>query len=154
TGIYHLAADLWPGVGTVRGCAMTRNDAIDLIIRKAVTQTKGEITQSQYDAIMEKIAALGVDPFGMVIADRQLHRLAIIAAGEKPRDVCKLPYAIPLPKHDRSWESGLMPASEFIALDIPPRESLLVDKDAGGTLFYASSVNEIFAFRGIGKSVV
>jgi len=30
----------------------------------------------------------------------------------------------------------------------------LVDKDTGGTLLYASSLNQIFAFRGIGKSVV
>lgn len=57
-------------------------------------------------------------------------------------------------------ESGIHPASLFTDADafirktLPPRKPLLTDIRTGGVVLYESSINQIFAYRGIGKSVV
>src|SRR5437899_6204134 len=48
----------------------------------------------------------------------------------------------------------LADADEFLAREIPPRQSLLMDAETGSTILYEKSLNQIFAYRGIGKSVV
>lgn len=57
------------------------------------------------------------------------------------------PQPEPLPFH-------LADADEFLAREIPARQSLLTDAETGSTVFYEKSLNQIFAYRGIGKSVV
>lgn len=146
-----------------------RSDAIDIIIRTEAAKYQSKpINQSQYDAIMETIGALpGVDAIDFMKADRQLHYLVASSMLDRdadpefrkkhkipPFDVTTLPYAIPLPKCDRHWERGLISSEEFLTMDIPPRKSLLVDTETNATVFYAASINQIFAFRGIGKSVI
>ena len=48
----------------------------------------------------------------------------------------------------------LADADEFLAREIEPRKSLLTDAETGSTVLYEKSLNQIFAFRGIGKSIV
>jgi AAA domain/Homeodomain-like domain len=48
----------------------------------------------------------------------------------------------------------LADADEFLAREIPPRQALLTDAETGSTVLYEKSLNQIFAYRGIGKSVV
>jgi len=45
-------------------------------------------------------------------------------------------------------------AEDFLAKEIPAREPFLTDATTGAVVLYESSLNQIFAFRGIGKSVV
>jgi hypothetical protein len=48
----------------------------------------------------------------------------------------------------------LADADEFLARELEPRKSLLTDAETGSTILYEKSLNQIFAFRGIGKSIV
>ena len=48
----------------------------------------------------------------------------------------------------------LTDADEFIATDLPARTPYLVDTRTGGAVLLQASINQLFAFRGIGKSVV
>jgi len=61
---------------------------------------------------------------------------------------------LPLPKWERAQNSWLKDSLDFLRTDLPKRTSYLVDKETGATVFYESSLNQIFAFRGLGKSVV
>jgi putative DNA primase/helicase len=45
-------------------------------------------------------------------------------------------------------------ADDFLRREMPLRKPLLIDARTGGTVLYESSINQIFAYRGIGKSVV
>lgn len=48
----------------------------------------------------------------------------------------------------------LADGDEFIGKELPARTPLLVDTRTGGAVLLSGSLNQIFAFRGIGKSVV
>jgi hypothetical protein len=48
----------------------------------------------------------------------------------------------------------LSDADTFICKELPERKPLLVDTRTGGVVLFQSSINQLFAFRGIGKSVV
>ena len=48
----------------------------------------------------------------------------------------------------------LADADEFLGRELEPRQSLLTDAETGSTVLYEKSLNQIFAFRGIGKSIV
>src|SRR5262249_1319329 len=56
------------------------------------------------------------------------------------------------------WTEETIPAwvdaDEFLQQQIEPRRVLLEDSKTGTAVFRSSSLNEIFAFRGLGKSVV
>jgi hypothetical protein len=57
-------------------------------------------------------------------------------------------------------EGGEMPGEwlkgcdEFLGQELPERSAYLLDKESGAAVFYASSLNEIWAYRGQGKSIV
>ena len=53
--------------------------------------------------------------------------------------------------HPNNW---LTDGDEFIKMKLPERKPLLIDTRTGGAVLLESSVNQIFAFRGLGKSVV
>lgn len=55
-----------------------------------------------------------------------------------------------LPEQKR-W---LCDADEFMQRDLETREPLLIDVETGSTVLYEKSLNQVFAYRGIGKSVV
>ncbi len=46
----------------------------------------------------------------------------------------------------RNW---LNSSVDFLQAELPPRASYLVDKETGATVFYESSLNQIFAFTGV-----
>jgi hypothetical protein len=48
----------------------------------------------------------------------------------------------------------LADADEFLATELPTRKPYLVDARTGGAVLLEGSINQLFAFRGIGKSVV
>ncbi|HKV79542.1 MAG TPA: AAA family ATPase [Candidatus Sulfotelmatobacter sp.] len=52
---------------------------------------------------------------------------------------------------EKNW---LADADEFLAREIAPRKSILTDRETGATVLFEKSINQIFAFRGLGKSVV
>jgi AAA domain/Helix-turn-helix domain len=53
--------------------------------------------------------------------------------------------------HVRGW---LLDVDDFIKREVAPRESYLVDTETSATVFYQASINELFAFRGQGKSII
>jgi len=50
--------------------------------------------------------------------------------------------------------SWLVDGDEFLARTIQPRKALVTDSATRAVLFYANSINQVFAFRGAGKSIV
>jgi hypothetical protein len=48
----------------------------------------------------------------------------------------------------------LLDYGAFLNEEIPPRDVLLTDHTTGGEVLLASSINEVIAFRGIGKSII
>jgi hypothetical protein len=51
-------------------------------------------------------------------------------------------------------QSWLTDADSFIAQKLEPRVPLMTDTETGGAFLFASSLNQIYAFRGQGKSVI
>lgn len=56
-----------------------------------------------------------------------------------------------LDETDGEW---FVSGEEFIAQELEPRAVYLSDKETGATVFYQASLNQIFATRGQGKSIV
>jgi hypothetical protein len=50
--------------------------------------------------------------------------------------------------------SWLVDADEFIARKLEPRKPYLIDSRTNGVVLFEKSLNQLFAFRGLGKSVV
>jgi AAA domain/Homeodomain-like domain len=48
----------------------------------------------------------------------------------------------------------LLDYDEFLAKAIEPRRALMTDSETGGEIFLSSSINQVFAYRGIGKTAV
>jgi hypothetical protein len=59
-----------------------------------------------------------------------------------------------IPGRTKESTEWLCDADEFMQKEIEPREPLLVDAETGATVLYQKSLNQVFAYRGIGKSVV
>lgn len=129
-------------------------DEIDIAVRHVAAYLGDrKMKESEYDTFIEKILAIdpAVGAWEVMCADRKLQGLVLGDFNSASMD--KRLYCLPLPKEMRPSEA-VLPSSEFLEWKIPPRESLLVDRATGSTLFYASSINQVFAFRGLGKSVV
>jgi len=52
-----------------------------------------------------------------------------------------------------SGAEWFVPWSQFKVRTIPPRKSLLIDTETKGTVLFSESLNQIFSYRGIGKSL-
>jgi hypothetical protein len=55
------------------------------------------------------------------------------------------------PKVETGW---FVSGDDFVAQDLEPRAVYLSDKETGATVLFQSSINQIFATRGLGKSIV
>ena len=106
---------------------------------------------------LEKEIPLETDPDGwcFTVAERQLETLAgnDFHKVRKQLGACDVIGTI----RDATAEPPerwLADADEFMQREIEPREPLLIDAETGAAVLYQQSLNQIFAYRGIGKSVV
>jgi len=85
----------------------------------------------------------GLSPSQMQIAHTRIDRGILIGPEDDPlfREVVQ----------DPEW---FVSGEDFVAQDLGTRKVYLSDKETGATVFYEASLNQIFATRGLGKSIV
>src|SRR5215472_12784177 len=114
----------------------TEEETIEQIVKECI-QSGGIYNNATYDAFCERLGALSF----------RGERLYCRLTGTEHT-------SLPYPKSERDRNTWLRDSTHFLSADLPERKPCLVDKETGGAVFYEASINQIFAYRGLGKSVV
>ena len=91
---------------------------------------------------------------GLRLSNDRLIRLSQAVARSKRLGLARHWYDIKIMDAIQNPEPWLADSVTFLEEELPERKPFLIDSETGGVVFYESSINQIFAFRGIGKSVV
>lgn len=135
-----------------------REDILDIL--KRVRDEYCQSPEDKGDAELERIAdhvmkgePCEIEPYdlpsyavGLTVFDNAEHMAEWVAQNIDTLEIKSRP----------EQKSGglLIDYDTFIAEKIEPRKVLLSDSETGGAILYASSLNQLFAYRGIGKTVI